>query len=438
MLRFITSLVCMVMSVFAFSQEVLVKDEAIKFTLENNLDIKIVKNSKHVARNNAKLLNSGYLPIVTGNAGATIDRQSTEGELANGETRTAQGVETQRYNASVNLNYTVFDGLSRYYDYKRFQEEYALSELQVRQTIENTLLQLFSVYYEVARLEENAFSLEEALNISKDRLQRAKYQFEYGQNTGLDVLNSEVDVNTDSINILNAKQLLRNAKRDLNLIMNRDLSAAFKVDTTVVFVPNINMDAMMGKAKENNIDMLLIEKDMIITSFRLKSAKGVFLPTIGLSGSYGWNESSNNNPLAFTVQNTNSGLSGGLNLTWNIFDGGRTITNVKNAKLSYENQELLKKQRGLQVERTISNTWDAYKNAVYILNVQKKNLQTNQDNFQRTNERYKLGRSTAIEFRQAQLNLLNAELAKNQAKYTAKFAELQMLQVSGELLNTNF
>jgi outer membrane protein len=45
---------------------------------------------------------------------------------------------------------------------------------------------------------------------------------------------------------------------------------------------------------------------------------------------------------------------------------------------------------------------------------------------------------TSIEFRQAQLNLLNAELAKSQAKYNAKLAELQMLQVSGQLLNVEF
>jgi len=99
---------------------------------------------------------------------------------------------------------------------------------------------------------------------------------------------------------------------------------------------------------------------------------------------------------------------------------------------------LLKKQIEQEVERDIRNAWDSYKNALYVLEVQEKNLQTNQDNFNRTDERYKLGRVTSIEFRQAQLNLLNAELAKSQAKYNAKLAELQMLQVSGQLLNVDF
>ncbi|NNK39189.1 MAG: TolC family protein, partial [Winogradskyella sp.] len=57
------------------------------------------------------------------------------------------------------------------------------------------------------------------------------------------------------------------------------------------------------------------------------------------------------------------------------------------------------------------------------------------NNFERTEEKFKLGQVTSIEFRQAQLNLLSAELNRNQAKYDAKLAEIIVLQLSGELLN---
>ncbi|MEZ4810652.1 MAG: TolC family protein [Allomuricauda sp.] len=419
-------------------EEVLSKEEAIAVVLENNLGIKVARNIKKIDENNANILNSGYLPSVTANAGGSIDRQNTEGSLANGETRTADGAETRRYNASVNVNYTLFDGLGRHYNYKSFQERNEQSELEVRQTIETTILQLFSVYYEVARLTENTNNLEQALEISKDRFKRAQYQFEYGQNTGLDVLNAEVDINTDSINLLNSRQRLRNTVRDLNLILNRDLSTQFSADTTVNFVSGLQMENIHNEAKLNNVRLQIAEKDININNYNVKVARSAFLPTIGLTGSYGWNESNNNSPLAFTVQNTSTGVSGGVNLTWSLFNGGRSITSIKNARIGYENQELFKKQIELEVERDITNAWDSYTNALYVLQVQEKNLQTNQNNFNRTDERYRLGQVTSIEFRQAQLNLLNAELAKSQAKYNAKLAELQMLQISGQLLNVDF
>lgn len=414
------------------------KEEAIDRVLEHNLGILVAKNTKRVEDNNAGILNSGYLPTVNAVVGGSIDRQNAEGQLASGDIRTANGVETRRYSALVNVNYTFFDGLGRHYNYKSFKERSQQSGLEVRQTIEITILQMFTVYYEVARLTENTKNLERALEISKARLKRAKYQFEYGQNTGLDVLNAEVDINTDSINLLNSRQQLRNGMRDLNLIMNKNLSTQFVADTLVDFVPGLQMENMYNEAKLNNVQLQIAEKRMNINKYNIKIAQSAFLPTIGLTGTYGWNESSNNSPLAFTVQNTSTGITGAVNLTWNLFDGGGAITALKNAKMGHENQKLLKRQVELEVERDIRNAWDGYTNALYVLKVQEKNLHTNQDNFNRTNERYKQGQVTSIEFRQAQLNLLNAALAQNQAKYGAKLAELQMLQVSGQLLNVDF
>jgi outer membrane protein TolC len=414
------------------------KEEAISLALENNLGIEVSRNVREIDENNASLLNSRYLPTVTANGGGSIDRQDSEGQLANGDIRSADGAETRRYNASINMNYVLFDGLGRLYDYKSFQERSAQSELEVRQTIETTLLQLFSVYYEVARLEENTSFLSQALSISKNRLERARYQFEFGQNTGLDVLNAEVDVNTDSVNLLNAEQLLRNTKRDLNLILNRDLTLVFQADTTVTFLPALEMEEILSRAMENNVRMLLAEKDILISEYNLKATRSGYLPTIGLSGSYGWNESNNNSPLAFVLQNTSTGVNGSINLTWNLFDGGQTINSSRNAKINYENQQLLKKQTQLEVERDIKNAWGNYQNALFVLEVQQKNLQTNLDNFNRSRERYELGQISSVDFRVAQLNLLNAVLDRSQAKYNAKMAELQLLQVSGELLNVDF
>ncbi len=142
-------------ALFANAQKILTPEEAIELTLSHNYGIKIANNTVEVAKNNTSVLNSGYLPTVTGNAGATYNLDNTEAEFSNGNTTTLNGAESSRYNASVNLNYTLFDGLGRLYNYRRLKEQYQLSELEARETIENTLLQLFSVYYSVAQLSEN-------------------------------------------------------------------------------------------------------------------------------------------------------------------------------------------------------------------------------------------------------------------------------------------
>ena len=416
------------------AQKLVSVSEAIELALENNYGIKIISNNKEIAKNNAGVLNSGYLPTVTSSSGATFNRDNLEAEFANGESTALNGAKSSRYNASINLNYTLFDGLGRYYDYKRLKETYKLSELQARETIENTIAQLYIVYYNVAQVTENVTVLEKTLTVSKDRITRANYQFEYGQGTMLNVLNAQVDINNDSINLINAKQQLVNTKRDLNVVLGNVISSEFRVDTTIDFKLNIDQNDLANKVKSNNVNLLQLDKNIMINTFIVKANKSGYLPSLGLTGSYGWNKG-NNNAASFVAVSTNTGLSGGLSLSWNLFDGGATATRVTNAKIELENRSLEKESMVIDIERNFNNAWDDYQNKLTIFQVQENNIITSTNNFNRTQEKYKLGQATSIEFRQAQLNLINSELNRNQAKYAAKIAELTVLQLSGELLN---
>ena len=125
-------------------------------------------------------------------------------------------------------------------------------------------------------------------------------------------------------------------------------------------------------------------------------------------------------------------------MSWNLFDGGSTKTNIANAKIALENQQILLEQQKVTINNNLKNTWDNYNNQLFILKAQEKNVQTAQNNFDRTQERYKLGQVTSIEFRQAQINLINSKTAFNNAKFDAKLIELQLLQLSGDILNVNF
>jgi len=121
-----------------------------------------------------------------------------------------------------------------------------------------------------------------------------------------------------------------------------------------------------------------------------------------------------------------------------LFDGGSTKTNIANAKIALENQQILLEQQKVTIENNLKNTWENYNNQLFIIGAQEKNVATTENNFERTEERYKLGQVTSIEFRQAQINLINAKTALNNAKYDAKLIELQLLQLSGEILNVDF
>ena len=421
----------------AAQETVLSREEAVKKALEANYGIKISGNEVEIAENNQTIWNSGYLPSFRGLAGATYDLNDRTTEIKGQETVEQNDLENERYSGSVNVDYLLFDGLGRYYNFRSLKEEFRLSKLEARETIENTILQLFTVYFEIARLYENVDVLEESLRISRDRVLRAQYQFEYGQTNNLSVLNARVDVNNDSISLLQARQQLKNTKRDLNVLLDREVSDMdYLVDTTVSFMPRLHIENLIASAQENNVRILQSESAIVISEYQTKVSKSGYLPSVGLSGSYGWNQNIGA-PTAFFPGSTTTttGLSAGLSLSWDIFDGGRSRVQVQNSRIMNDTRKLLKEQIRKEVQRDIENALGTYENKLYIFQVQEDNVATNLDNFNRTQEQYKLGQVTSIEFRQAQTNLLNARTSLNLAKYEAKLAEMELLRLTGQLLD---
>ena len=120
---------------------------------------------------------------------------------------------------------------------------------------------LFTTYFQIAKLSENTNNLTEALAISKQRLKRATYQYEYGQSTKLELLNAEVDINNDSITLINAKQQLNNVKRSLNVILGVEKNINFEVETKVVFNKMLNFKDLHKKTIANNVTLKQNEKN---------------------------------------------------------------------------------------------------------------------------------------------------------------------------------
>lgn len=427
------------------SQEILTKKEALEITLENNFGIKVANNNLEVAKNNSSIFNSGYLPTATINSGADYRRNNQTIVFLDPETgadseRVGNGVVTKTYNASVGLNYTLFDGLGRKYNYKQLKETYNLTEIQAKETIENTYLQLFTLYFQIARLSENTLNLEEALSISKTRLERAEYQYEYGQSTRLELLNAEVDINNDSIVLINSRQQLANAKRGLNSVLGVEKEVSYNVETVVDFKLLMNFDELQQKTLSNNSVLQQNEKNIAISEFNIKVNQSGYLPSLNFNSSYGFSRTENENLVnPFGTRSINiDGLNAGLSLTWNLFDGGTRKTRVANAKIALENQQILLEQQKVTVSNDLKNTFENYQNQLFIISAQEKNVLTAQNNFDRSEANYKLGQITSIEFRQAQINLINLKTAYNNAKFDAKLIELQLLQLSGDILNVDF
>ena len=68
--------------------------------------------------------------------------------------------------------------------------------------------------------------------------------------------------------------------------------------------------------------------------------------------------------------------------------------------------------------------------------MEQNSLEINRLNLDRTSELFNAGQVSSVDFRQAQLNLLQSEIGYNVARYQAKLLEIELLYLSGDLLNS--
>ncbi|MCK5906829.1 MAG: TolC family protein, partial [Flavobacteriales bacterium] len=178
-------------------------NSAVSIAMKSNHSIIIARNNIEIAENNAGLMNSGFLPTLSANGGLAHKNEDTYSESSTGLVNDVDGNITDSYNYGVVLNYRLFDGMGRYYNYQKFQSSFTLEELKSRSVIENTLMSLIVAYYDVARLTSKLENQRRTIEISNERHKLTTSKFEYGQAGKLDMLRSEVDMNNDSINLIN-------------------------------------------------------------------------------------------------------------------------------------------------------------------------------------------------------------------------------------------
>lgn len=430
-MRRLYSLIGLLLAVNIQAQEALSFEDALALTLENNYDIRISRINEQVAENNAERQANGYLPTVNTSGAYSWTYFESTNTLRTGE-QSFDPNSSYNYNAAITLSYTLFDGLGRKYRYQQAANGKVLSSLELQTIMESAVLQLSQFYHEVARLKQQTQSLDSTVYNSVQRLKRAQYGYEYGQFTQLDVLNAQVDLDTDSINLMNSRQQLENTKRSLNLVMGVPVETVYEIQEAVQLISNMSAQEVVNSALERGSRVLTAEQQQRIAELGIGANKSAWLPNIGVNGGYQYRGIDDPNG-AFLLSNNSLGPTATINLNWNIFDG-RNNVQVQNAKLQLESSNTALERTKEQVRTEALNTHGAYQNALFVLQARESNVNTARNNFQRSEESFKLSQITSVEFRQAQLNLLNSELLLSQALYEAKNIELQMLGLMGELI----
>lgn len=403
--------------------------------LQQNYDIRIVRNEQKISDNNLTIGNAGYLPTLDLSTGYSGAGNNTTQNLEDGTQNENNGVLNQTLNASINLNWTLFDGFNMQTNYKRLKELQKKGELNTRLTIENFVADLASEYYNYIQQNIRLKNLKYAVKLSHERVRIVEAAYQIGSGSRLDLQQAKVDFNSDSSRLVKQYEVLFSSRISLNQMMaSEDVDQLIITsDSIIEFDEMINHDDIWQKMLSGNTFLLLAHKEKSLSLLDLKTAQSENYPYLKLNAGYGYTKNIYNTG---TIDNQNSlGYSYGLTLGFNLFNGFNKKRKQKNAKIAIENRELVLEQTTLSLKGDLSNLWMAYKNNIGLVNLEKENVGTAHDNYEIAIDRYKLGTLSGIELREAQNSLLEAEERLVQAEYNTKLCEISLMQISGQILS---
>jgi len=413
------------------AQEVLTVEDAVKIALENNYEIKTASNNLTIDKTNVATGNARMLPVVTA---SVIDNNRVQ----NSSQTSQSGVVTQLDNATnnslgygVGLDWTVFDGLKMFAKYDQLKELQKLGEAQLKLTILTKIGDVTTTYFDLVQQQQQLIALDSTILISNRRLNLSQNRFAIGKASKLEVLNAQVDLNTDRVTLLRQKELFANTKIALNQILARDSKINFEVVNEIIVDEKLKLEELTILAEKQNpqLEAQIINKR--VTELQLKQIRADRYPIVKVNTGYNFLDTQSS--LGFAAQTSARGLNYGFSASLNIFDGFSQNRNEKIAKLELENSKIAIQQQTLNLNAALAIAYQTYSTNLELIALEITNQDIANQNLRITIDKLRIGTITNLEFRAAQLNYVNAKVRYSNAQFQAKLSEIALRELAGNI-----
>ena len=416
----------------ANAQEVLTLESAVKIALENNYEIKIATNNLTIQKTNVAIGNAGMLPTVSANVVDNNSIQNSSQIRQDGTKTELDNAKNNSLNYGVGLNWTVFDGLRMFARMDQLKELQKLGEAQLKLTVITRISDVNAAYYDLVQQQQQLAALDTTIVISNQRLTLAQNRFTIGKASKLEVLNAQVDLNTDQVALLRQKELYANSQILLNQLLARDVATDFQVIDVLKVDSLLSLPELKALAEKQNpqLEAQIINKR--VAELELKQIKAARYPNVRVNTAYNFSESQSS--LGFVAQSQSRGLNYGFSASLNLFDGFAQNRNEKITKIQIENSKLNIDQQNLAINSQLATSYQTYLTNLELIALEEKNELIAKQNLNITLDKFRIGTITTLEFRTAQLNYVNAKVRYSNAQFQGKLSEIALRELAGNLI----
>ena len=343
-------------------------------------------------------------------------------------------IERNSYSLATSMNYTVYDAGRRANTRRASHHNLENTELNLSARRSEVVTGVKRGYFELLKAIELVEVQEDALSLSEKQLEDAQVRLEVGSGTQVDVLRLQVALENAQSQLINAQQGVVLARAQLNHRIGADVAAPLRVaelspDDWGATTVRDSLPELVERALRDNPSAQGLEMAMLASEYDLKASRASWYPRLGSSLSY----SRNNEVFDRVVQDLdqNYRLNLGLNLTYNVFDGGVRQANIARARANLETARLsAEKQRrdlalAIQTERLELVRLDK------LSKIGERTVKLAEEDLRLAEERYRVGKARLLEVLDAQVNLTEARGNLVRTRYDLKIGEAELARLTG-------
>lgn len=398
---------------------VISKKEIINKAADKNLQIKIADQSFKAAQADYRQSNALFLPSITASHTgiSTTNPLMAFGSKLNQEILTQADfnpallnnpARTQNFATKIEILQPLIN-IDGYYGRQAAKAKMEAFQLQTERTKEYLQLEINKAYMQLQLAYKAVSVLNKANTTALSNLQVVNNYFKQGMLQKTDVLTVEVRVNEIKNQLQYAKSNVQNASDYLAFLINEDLSnSVFKpIEALENSINTIATNPLLSGERK---DLLAMDQSVKAYEKMAQSSQMNFLPRLNAFGSY---ELYDKNLLGMGA----SGYLVGAQLSWNVFDGYKSIGKMEKAKAEHQKSSIENQQYKAQSQIELNKTNRQLKDSENKVGLAQLALQQSEEAYRIRNNRFQQGLEKTSDLLQAATQMSQKELELLQAVF---------------------
>lgn len=387
--------------------------DCVREAKENHPDLVSAGEQIYQAESDKAITKSTYLPQISSDA-------------AGKTSKTAGKDSAETYSYGVSAKQLLFDGFKTAQDIAAAFANIKSAQYNYNVTSSDVRLRLRTAFVELLKAQELEDITEDIAKRRKQNLDLVQLRYEAGREHKGALLTSGADLARAEFEVTQAQRDISLSQRKLTKELGRSQKAQIKAEGNfeIAYVDEVpDFESLTDNTPF--LRQLIAKKDT--AGFGLKSAEAEFFPEVYANLSAG--------RTASKWPPDKDEWSGGLSLSFPIFEGGSRIAKVDKARAKLNQTEADRRSGHDSIILTLEQTWKELQDAIDKVKVQQKFLEAAQERAKITQAQYSIGLVSFDDWSIIEDNLVQAKKAFLDAKANALIAQANWIQARGGTLD---